>query len=117
MADSDWAVAAALDEVADKLIRQLLVESACIGATGGLLGLGLAAAGVRLLASMAPAEVTVVANLGLDRVVLSPAAARRSWRRLVLDLVAAFHRDGRGRTTWKNRCGKAKAINGLAHRA
>lgn len=86
----ELAVRAALGAGRGRLVRQLLVESACIGVIGGLLGLALAAAGVRVLAAMAPAEVTVVADLGLDRVVLVIAAAATMLSSLVFGLAPAW---------------------------
>jgi putative ABC transport system permease protein len=52
------------------LIRQLVTESLVLAGVGGLLGLGLAQVGVRVLLGMAPVTLPDSVNVGLDGTVL-----------------------------------------------
>lgn len=53
-----------------RIFRQLLTEAAVLGAAGGLVGVGIAIAGVRLLSSMVPATVPRVNAIEVDAGVL-----------------------------------------------
>lgn len=54
-----------------RIIRQLLTESMLLALTGGLGGLALAAAGVRLLLRLAPDTIPRLSQIGMDWQVLS----------------------------------------------
>lgn len=64
------ALRAALGADRARLIRLLLGEAAVIAGVSGVLGLGLAMAGVRALASLAPADVPRIAEASIDPGVL-----------------------------------------------
>jgi len=53
-----------------RLLRQLLTESLVVAVAGGLLGLGLAAFGVDLLARLSPPSILRLQDVGIDRTVL-----------------------------------------------
>lgn len=62
----EMAVRAALGAGLRDMLRLALGESLVLGVAGGVVGLGLAWAGVRLLAARAPTTVPRVADLGID---------------------------------------------------
>ncbi len=62
----ELAVRAALGAGRGRLVRQLLVESALLAGAGGLLGLALAAAGSRVLATIVPPELRSIQAILVD---------------------------------------------------
>jgi predicted permease len=66
----ELAVRAALGSGRGGLVRQLLTESLVLAFLGGLLGLGLAWAGLEVLVSLAPQGLPRVSEIGLNRTVL-----------------------------------------------
>lgn len=68
--EREFAIRSALGAPRARLLRQLLTESALLAGAGGLLGLGLAAAGVRLLAAAAPKGIPRLDEIRLDARVL-----------------------------------------------
>ncbi len=62
----EMAVRAALGAGAGRLIRQLLTESIMLSFLGGLLGLGLAAGGLRILLQFAPQAIPQIARTRVD---------------------------------------------------
>jgi predicted permease len=73
----ELAVRTALGSGRAALVRQLMIESLALSATGGLLGLGLAWLGVRALVPLLPSGIptALVERIGLDPWVLSFAVA------------------------------------------
>jgi putative ABC transport system permease protein len=65
------AVRAALGASRGRIARQLLSETAVLGAIGGAAGLALAYGGVRLLSSLVPPDVPRVNDIAIDPVVLA----------------------------------------------
>ncbi|MGH7583076.1 MAG: ADOP family duplicated permease [Gemmatimonadales bacterium] len=60
------AVRSALGAGTGRIIRSALTESLILGVTGGVLGLGLACAGMRLLVARAPTAVPRIADLAVN---------------------------------------------------
>lgn len=63
-------IRAALGISPGRLIRQLLAESVVLAAAGAALGLALAYAGIKLLISLAPANLPRLGEVGIDPLVL-----------------------------------------------
>ena len=66
----ELAIRLALGASWGRIARSLMVESVLLGALGGAAGLGLAAAAVRLLAAVAPANLTRLNEIAIDGPVL-----------------------------------------------
>jgi putative ABC transport system permease protein len=66
----ELAVRAALGAGAGQIARELLVESLALGVVGGAVGLGFAAAALRLLLALAPANLPRLGDIGIDASVL-----------------------------------------------
>ena len=62
----ELAVRAALGAGWGRIVRGLLVESVLLGLLGGALGIGVAAAGLRLLAAIGPANLPRLTEISLD---------------------------------------------------
>ncbi|MGA7239208.1 MAG: ABC transporter permease [Bryobacteraceae bacterium] len=66
----ELAVRAALGASWGEIARELMTESMTLGALGGMFGLGLAYAGLRLLVAMAPAHLPRLDDISIDGPVL-----------------------------------------------
>ena len=66
----ELAVRAALGASWGEIARELMTESLILGAFGGVFGLGLAYAGLRLLVAMAPAHLPRLGDISIDGPVL-----------------------------------------------
>ena len=73
--ERDLALRAALGASAGRMIRQLLIESALVAASGAILGVAAAAAIVPLLAQLTPVPIPRLADARVDGVVFAFAAA------------------------------------------
>ena len=89
------AVRTALGAGRERLIRQLITESVSLAAIGGLVGVGLAAAGVPLLAQLVPATLPIGAHPTVDLRVLGFAAALIAITGLTFGIAPAL-RTGQG---------------------
>ncbi len=67
----ELAIRSALGASWGRLASELLSESLALGLLGGLAGLGLAAAGIRLLAAIGPKDLPRLEEIGIDPVVLA----------------------------------------------
>ncbi len=86
----ELALRAALGAGRWRLVRQMLVESACLAAAGGVAGLLLAAGGVRALAVLAPAGSLDATELRLDAPVLVCALAATTLSAVIVGLIPAI---------------------------
>jgi putative ABC transport system permease protein len=84
------AMRAALGAARSRIIRQLLTESVLLSALGGTLGLGLAAAGVRVLAALSPTGLPRANAIRLDAPVFVFAAGVTTLIGLVVGLLPAL---------------------------
>jgi predicted permease len=62
----ELSVRAALGAGRSRIVRELLMESALLGLVGGVLGIGVAAAGLRLLVLIGPANLPRLNEISLD---------------------------------------------------
>jgi predicted permease len=67
----EFAVRTALGASRSRLARELLSESVALALAGGAVGLVLAAAGIRLLARLAPAGLPRIDEIGIDPIVVA----------------------------------------------
>jgi predicted permease len=67
----ELAIRAALGAGWGRIARELLTESMTLGVAGGVLGLGLAFGGLRLLAAKGPATLPRLSDIGIDPLVLA----------------------------------------------
>jgi len=68
---AEMSLRVALGAERGRLVRQLLAETLVVAVPGGLLGLAIAAAGIRLLIAAAPASLPRLGEIAIDGTVLS----------------------------------------------
>ncbi len=86
----EFAMRQALGAGRARLVRQLLTESALLALVGGVLGVGLAAAGVRALAALAGSDLPRAAAIAVDSSALAFALATTTVVGLLVGLVPAL---------------------------
>jgi putative ABC transport system permease protein len=74
-----------------RVVRQLLTESLLLAVAGGVLGLGLAWAGVKLLVALRPADVPRLMDIQVDATVLAFALGLSVVTGLLFGLAPALH--------------------------
>jgi putative ABC transport system permease protein len=88
--EQELAVRRAVGASTSRLVRQLFTQSALLGALGCVVGLVVAAVGVRGLLALMPAGVPRVGSIRLDGPVLLAAVAATVLATLVFGTIAAF---------------------------
>ena len=91
----DWAIRLALGAKPGRLVRQVLAEGVTLGLIGGVLGVAAAAAGLRGLLALAPADMPRLDQVHVDWRVLAAGLALSVAAGLLTGLVPAL-RVGRG---------------------
>jgi predicted permease len=84
------AVRSALGATPARVLRQLMTESMLLAGIGGVLGIGLALAGVQLLDALVPATITGVAPVRIDARVLGFTVALALATGILFGLLPAF---------------------------
>lgn len=87
----EFALRVAIGAGRRRVIRQLLTESCLLATGGGMLGLGLAWAGVKLLIASAPASVPRLTEIQVDGTVLAFAIGLSLLTGLLFGLAPALH--------------------------
>lgn len=109
----DLAVRTALGATANRLVRQLLAEGLLLAVAGALLGVGLAAVGVRALLALDPTSLPPLAPVQLDPVVLAFTIALAVVTTLVIGVVPAIRAE-RSDVVTTLREGSPQATAGVA---
>jgi putative ABC transport system permease protein len=92
----EFAIRAALGAGAGRLSRALLLEGAIVGCVAGVLGLAIAATGLRSLLALAPANLPRMSEVALDAKVIAVALAVSALAGLAVGLVSAARVGGAG---------------------
>jgi putative ABC transport system permease protein len=89
--EREMAVRSALGGSRASIIRQVLTESLVLAVPGGLLGLLIAAGGIRLLLALQPPDVPRLETVGIDGVVLGYTALATVAAAVLFGLIPATH--------------------------
>jgi len=68
---TEVAIRLSLGAARSRVVRQLLTESVLVALAGGVAGLALASAGIKVLQSLAPADLPRIEHIGIDATVLA----------------------------------------------
>lgn len=111
----EFALRTALGASRGRLARELLDESVVLGLTAGLVGIGLAALGLRLLVWLAPAGLPRLEEVGIDLTVLVFTLALSILTGVVFGLLP-LARLGRATATWLKDGGRSSSDGPGRHR-
>jgi predicted permease len=113
----ELALRAALGAGAGRIVRSLLVESVLLGLMGGALGVGLAFAGLRLLAAVGPADLPRLNEISMDARTLGFTLALSVLAGLFLGLIPAWKFAGPRISAALRSAGRTASVSRERHRA
>ena len=113
----ELAVRAALGAGWTRIVRTLLVESLMLGLTGGIAGLGLAYAGVRLLVAIGPSNLPRLNEIALDGRTLAFTVVLSLLSGLLFGLIPALKYAGPRSTLAPQNSGRTISVSREQHRA
>jgi predicted permease len=113
----ELAIRAALGAGRGHIVRELLIESLTLGVVGGLAGLGLAYAALRLLVALAPASLPRLDEIAMDGVVLAFTLAISVFAGLLFGSIPVFKYVGPGLTRALRTGGRTASHSRERHRA
>jgi len=113
----ELAVRAALGAGWTRIVRTLLVESLMLGLTGGIVGLGLAYAGVRLLVAIGPSNLPRLNEIALDGRTLAFTVVLSLLSGLLFGLIPALKYAGPHSTLAPQNSGRTISVSREQHRA
>lgn len=100
-----------------RIIRGLLVESVMLGLIGGLLGVGLAYAGVRFLVAMGPSNLPRLNEIAIDARALGFAFVLSGLSGLLFGLIPALKYSGPRSSSALQSAGRTISVSRERHRA
>jgi putative ABC transport system permease protein len=112
----ELAVRAALGAGRGRIIRSLLVESMLLGLMGGVLGVGLAYAGVRLLLAIGPANLPRLSEIALDSRTFAFTALLSLLSSALFGLIPALKYTGPGIAAALGSFGRSASVSRERHR-
>ena len=113
----ELAVRAALGAGWGRILRGLLVESAMLGLMGGLVGIGLAYAGVRFLVAMGPSNLPRLTEISLDARTLGFTFVLSVLSSLMFGLIPALKYAGPWSKSTLRSEGRTMSVSRERHRA
>ncbi len=113
----ELAVRAALGAGRGRIVRELLLESSLIGLMGGMLGLGLAHEGLRLLVAIGPANLPRLSEISIDARTLGFTLALSLLSGLLFGLIPALKYAGPGISLALRSAGRTSSVSRERHRA
>ncbi len=113
----ELAVRAALGAGWARIVRGLLVESVLLGLMGGVLGVGLAYAGVRFLVASGPANLPRLSEISIDARILGFALLLSVLSGLLFGLIPALKYAGQRTTLALRSAGRTISVSRERHRA
>jgi predicted permease len=113
----ELALRAALGARVGRIVRSLLVESMMLGLMGGVLGVGVAYAGLRLLLAIGPANLPRLSEISMDARTFGFTLALSVLSGLVLGLVPALKYAGPRIAAALQSAGRTTSVSRQRHRA
>jgi predicted permease len=113
----ELAVRAALGAGRGRIVRELLLESTLIGLMGGVLGLGLAHEGLRLLVAIGPSNLPRLSEISMDAWTLGFTLALSLLSGLLFGLIPALKYAGPRIALVLRSAGRTSSVSRERHRA